>query len=314
MRTIPFFLVTGFLGSGKTTLLKRLLAAHADSRRIAVVQNEFAAGAVDGTELRQTGKPFEILEMNRGSVFCVCLLSDFTRSLRALIDRVRPDAVVLEATGLADPIAVVQLLASPELKDQLHLAHVWCIVDASSFLKMRAMMTRMVHQVRVADTVVINKIDTNPEAEKEIREAIAGLNPFAETVATSYCDFSLEMIFCGSAGEPVAVKRQDENAGFESCGRPETGSAVVRTTQRISREALDAFLAAAVPSTYRCKGYVVLDNDSAVCIQSCFGSTKVESVGGYVGPTEIIVMGPAVSAGEVQKAFEYHTAAGQVPR
>src|SRR6056297_2750368 len=125
---IPFFLITGFLGSGKTTLLKQVLNKHADNSKIAIIQNEFAPASIDGTDLKHTGKHFEILEINKGSVFCVCLLSDFINSLSCFVDEHQPDAVFLEASGLADPIAIIELLQSPKLRNKLYLAHSWCII------------------------------------------------------------------------------------------------------------------------------------------------------------------------------------------
>lgn len=98
MAKIPFYLVTGFLGSGKTTLLKRYLDKYSDEKKIAVIQNEFAEINVDSRELRKTGKSFELLEMNNGSVFCVCLLGDFVSSLSDFILQHHPDMIVLEAS------------------------------------------------------------------------------------------------------------------------------------------------------------------------------------------------------------------------
>ena len=93
---IPFFLVTGFLGSGKTTFLKRILDNFALSKKIAIIQNEFAPANVDGKELKNLGKPFQILEINNGSVFCVCLLNDFVQSLEAFLEETKPEAIFLE--------------------------------------------------------------------------------------------------------------------------------------------------------------------------------------------------------------------------
>ena len=93
---IPFYLVTGFLGSGKTTFIKRYLEAFADKKRIGIIQNEFAPGEVDGKELRLTGHSFELLEINNGSVFCVCLLGTFIYSLSEFMDVHHPDMVIME--------------------------------------------------------------------------------------------------------------------------------------------------------------------------------------------------------------------------
>jgi len=302
--SIPFFLVTGFLGSGKTTLLKNILVGHADSRRLAVIQNEFAPGNVDGAELRGTGKNFEILEINRGSVFCVCLLSDFTRSLLDLVDSVHPDAVVLEATGLADPIAVAQLLHAPTLRERLYLSHVWCIVDASTFMKLHTANTRVVHQVRVADTIVLNKTDRLAGSEGAIRERLSALNPFAEVVATTYCDFDLSKIFAPRADSPVADRREHEHTAFTSSPRPDIVSAVIRSTRAVSRDALARFLDRNGRETYRLKGYVVLDDGAVVGVQSCFGETTTRDIDHYSGPSELIALGPGLDPASLQKDFD----------
>ncbi len=176
---IPFYLVTGFLGSGKTTFLKRFLDNFSGKQRIGVIQNEFAPGQVDGKELRRTGHSFELLEVNKGSVFCVCLLSDFRKSLADFIDEIQPDMVILEATGLADPIAIGELFQASELKDRLYLAQVWCVVDSVNFIKMEESMTRIRHQVRIADVVILNKSDFKDIDKKSLRNRVKTLNPFA---------------------------------------------------------------------------------------------------------------------------------------
>ena len=84
---IPFYLITGFLGSGKTTLLKYLLN-HVGSRyRIAVIQNEFAPTGMDGMELKRESPDFKLLEINNGSVFCVCQLGKSTIQGQRLKDQ-----------------------------------------------------------------------------------------------------------------------------------------------------------------------------------------------------------------------------------
>jgi G3E family GTPase len=301
--SIPFFLVTGFLGSGKTTFLKRLLLEHADSRRIAVIQNEFAAAGIDAHDLRATGKPFEILEVNRGSVFCVCLLSDFVQSLESLVTEVRPDAVVLEATGLADPIAVAQLLEAPELRDRLHLAHAFCVVDASTFLRVVQSVTRAAHQVRVADTVIINKTDLAPDQLPAIQERISSLNPFATVQTACYCETNLHDIFEPAAVRPVALRRVEENREFESCGKPAVGSVAVRTTERIDAKTLERFVTQEASEAYRLKGYVNLTTGETVAIQSCFGNTEMCPVNNYVGPTELVALGPGIEPERFRRAF-----------
>ena len=305
MSVIPFYLVTGFLGSGKTTLLKRLLERYADRKRIAVIQNEFAAGSVDGVELRQTGKTFEILEINRGSVFCVCLLSDFKNSVAKLIDSCLPDLIILEATGLADPIAIGQLLQAQELRDRLYLAHVWCIADSTSFLQMEAAVTRMAHQVRVADTVILNKTDlADPETIQAVATRVSTLNPHAEIVEARYCDLPLADDL-GMEIDSVASEKNQKKPP-ESCseGRPDLSSAVVRTTQVIGKENLNRFIEEFADKTFRLKGFVNLADHSTVSVQSCFGATEMITIAQHSGPTELIAIGPGLNPEHFKSCFE----------
>jgi len=156
---IPFYLVTGFLGSGKTTFLKEVLALYSGNSRIAIIQNEFAPAGVDGKELKLTGHGFHLEEVNNGSVFCVCLMATFVKSIQKIIENYRPDMIFLEASGLSDPINIIELLAREGLNERVSLAHVFCVVDALNFDNGIKTLPRSRHQIMIADTVIVNKSD-----------------------------------------------------------------------------------------------------------------------------------------------------------
>jgi G3E family GTPase len=136
MQKIPLHIISGFLGSGKTTLLKNIIDKYADSVKIGIIQNEFAPANIDGVTLNQTGKNFNLLEIKNGSVFCVCLLGTFTRSLEQFIDEYQPEAIIVEASGLSDTTSMVEVMSSGNLADKIYLAANWCIVDALIFRKL----------------------------------------------------------------------------------------------------------------------------------------------------------------------------------
>jgi G3E family GTPase len=253
---------------------------------------------VDGEELRRTGKSFHLLEINRGSVFCVCLLSDFVNSLVALVERHHPHIILLEATGLADPIAIGELLNAEELSSRVHLLHVCCIIDAVNFLKMKDYMIRILNQVRVADHVIINKCDLNTHAMAQIESAVRDINPFAHISQTSYCQVPLDkdFLFQMPAWSFQAVSPQ-------SCGRLDIGSAVVRTLKKIKRDYLVSFLEENKTQFIRLKGFVVLTDGSTVAVQSSFGQTAVYEIENYSGATELIAMGPELNAQEFTRKF-----------
>ena len=309
---IPFFLVTGFLGAGKTSLLKHFLETHAARRRLAVVQNEFAPGNVDAPDLRRTGKTFHILEINRGSVFCVCLLADFKQSLAALVDDCRPAAVVLEASGLADPIALAQILEAPELKARLVLTHVWCVVDTSRFLTLERSLRGMVHQVRIADTILLNKTDQATSAQADaVKARVRQLNPLARCVPTLHSRVALEDAFAPLAHPPVARRLAGAHAKLEPCGRPAMEAMAFRSADCLSQAGLDAFLQQVVPQTVRLKGFFARAAGEALAVQACFGDWQVAPAADYQGPTEFVAMGPDLKPDRVRALYAALAQAGK---
>ncbi len=286
MHKIPFHLVTGFLGSGKTTFLKTFLQHYADTYRIAVVQNEFAESGIDGKELRTGGWQFEMLEVNKGSVFCVCLFSGFQQQLKSFVEEHRPDVVLLEATGLADPIAISELLMTDELQEMLYLSKVWTIVDALNFDKVKQM-PAVKNQILIADEIVINKaelVEMNQldSCLKELR----AINPIALYTITSYCAFTPdgidvrknELVISGQPNSPLKGVRTQ----------------VYRTPYAIKQANLDYFLSLLTEEVFRLKGYILLEGGRALMIQSVLGKYTTIPVEKSVSSTEIISIGTKV--------------------
>ncbi len=195
---IPFYLVTGFLGSGKTTFLKEVLAGYSSGKRIAVIQNEFAPTGVDGIELKMTGTGFRLVEINNGSVFCVCLMATFVESLQQVISEYKPEMIFLEASGLADPVNIIELLGREGLNGRVGLANIITIVDAPNFERGRKTLPRFRHQIMIADTVMINKSDLFEDSKTLLYDQIRAMNPFAGIIETAFCKTDLKgLIFEG---------------------------------------------------------------------------------------------------------------------
>ena len=305
MSHIPFFLVTGFLGSGKTTFLKGILNKYASEKKIAIIQNEFAPANVDGAELKKEGKKFEILEINNGSVFCVCLLSNFTSSLKAFVEEHKPDMIFLEASGLSDPIAIAQLLDFKGLKKDMYLAKVWTIVDAVSFIKQQNFIKTVQHQVRIADVVIINKTDLSSHKQiEEVEKVIKSLNPFTKIINSSYCDISDQELAFEDIHETIAEKKQDQNARLESAGRPEIGVGVYRSSRGISKEKLIQFIDIYSKKTIRIKGFAKLANGGGLAVQTSYKYQEFKDVEDFRGSTELIVMGDGFNLSEFSRNYK----------
>jgi G3E family GTPase len=297
-------MVTGFLGSGKTTLLKNLLNQHATNYKIGIIQNEFAPAGIDGVELAQSGHPFQLLEIHNGSVFCVCLLGEFMQSLSRFIDDKQPDLVILESSGLSDPIAIAQLLEAPPLKKKLFLSHIWCVIDSFNFQCTAAAQLQVIRQIRIADTLIMNKTDLCETGMETMKASLLEWNPFARIVSASFCNIPFEL-FSQFQMQPVAITRQGQNQEFESCGRPDNiNSVVLKSGRKITPENFRIFIGDAIIHTYRAKGYICLNNGKTLAVQSVFGHLTTAEITGYHNLTEMIFIGPDVNASDLNRKFK----------
>ncbi len=303
MSNIPIYIVTGFLGGGKTTFLKNMLNENYGRLKIGIIQNEFAAGNVDGSELRREDQIFDMLEINKGSVFCVCLLNDFSHSLAAFIEKYQPDLLFLEASGLSDPIAVAELFQGPVLGKLVYLKYIWCIVDATTFERAGMLMPRVERQIRIADKVLINKTDLYQGPLDIIRSEIRHLNPFCEIEETSYCNVSFSGILKPEKDILVSVTRKMDHSTMKPFGRPDIGSVVIKTTRPIGEKELELFLEEVLQLAYRIKGIVKLNDGNFKAVQAVMGKLKLSNLGKLFQPTELIAIGPGINSANFGRRF-----------
>lgn len=296
MNKIPFHIISGFLGSGKTTFLKRIIEKYSDKSKIGIIQNEFAPANIDGAELKKSGKDFSLLEINNGSVFCVCLLGNFVRSLENFIDECDPDILIIEASGLSDTTSISEVVSDGSLSEKIYLASNWCIVDAQNFAKVGLMKQRVSHQIRMADVVVINKIDLAENSVKIIRSDIKKANPFAEIRETTFCNIDFEL---GNS----AINKYFFGE-VKTMSRPDINSMVIKSGRKISRQSLDMFLKEWASKAYRIKGFVNLKEGKTAAIQCTFDSVEIIEIENAFHPTEIIALSDQFNLREWNKSFK----------
>lgn len=180
---VPVVVLTGFLGSGKTTLLQRLLRTE-DGRRAAVLINEFGEISLDHLMVKSVSGTTVVLQNG-----CVCcsVRSELRAALRELLDgrakgEVPPfDRILIETTGLADPVPVVQTLTvDPMIRNQLRLANLVSTVDALNGFEQLNTQEEAMRQAATADRLIITKTDLSDERQVEkLRRALAQINPIA---------------------------------------------------------------------------------------------------------------------------------------
>lgn len=295
MQKIPFHIISGFLGSGKTTFLKRIIDNYSEKFKLGIIQNEFAPASVDGVELKNSGKDFKLLEINKGSVFCVCLLGDFTRSLEKFIDEHQPDVLIIEASGLSDTTSVAEVVSAGSLSEKIYLASNWCIVDVVNFKRAGLMRQRLEHQIRMADIILANKTDLVIDVDEFLGE-IRKMNPFAEIRTTA---------FCNTEFKPGTVAISKLYAEINSpLTRPKINSMVIKSSKKILKDQLVQFLDKWAPKAYRIKGYVNLKEGKTLAVQCVFEKIELSPVENNFHPTELVALSDLFTLPQWNRSFK----------
>ena len=176
---VPIVLVAGFLGAGKTTVVNHILA-HAEGRRIAAVVNDFGAINIDAELIG--GASDGVVSLTNGCI-CCSLEGDLLRTLAGILRRnPRPDYIVIETSGVADPAEIVRNLMDPVIWKEAPLETVLCVIDATTpIAKLDDALLRS--QLRAADVVALSKTDLVDEAGRErTRDAARAVRPTAVVV------------------------------------------------------------------------------------------------------------------------------------
>ena len=198
---IPLTVIGGFLGTGKTTLLNRLLE-NSDGRRLAVLVNDFGAINVDAALVASRGA--DTLSLQNGCVCCQ-IGGDLTDALIRVIGSVpRPDAIVIEASGVSDPWRIAQVgLADPALA----LDGVVVLVDAASVREQAddpLLADTVRRQLQAADLLVLNQCDRVDDA------SLAALRDWldAEVPGTPRHETRFAKVPAALLGAPLAESTQ----------------------------------------------------------------------------------------------------------
>ena len=189
---MPVTKITGFLGSGKTTLLNQILQ-NKDNLKIAVLVNEFGDINIDKQLLISVES--DMVELDNGCICCTINDSLVDAVYWVLEREEKVDYLVIETTGLADPLPIILTFLGTELKFLTRLDAVVTVVDAAAFDAEYFDSDAALSQIRYGDMVVLNKIDLANEEKIAFLEAfISEIKPGFRILQSEYGKVPLPLI------------------------------------------------------------------------------------------------------------------------
>jgi len=191
-RRLPVTIITGFLGSGKTTLVNYILANH-HGARIGVIVNDLSDVNIDAELIVRTDAT--MVELTNGCI-CCSLNGDFIDAVFRIIGQGRaPDYLVVETTGVGDPLPLALTFLRSELRDRVRLDSIVTVADAENFVPAGFEGQAVRNQLAYADIILLNKCDrVENEHLDVIEQSIATVAPHARIIRTVHCQVPLPLV------------------------------------------------------------------------------------------------------------------------
>jgi G3E family GTPase len=277
--SVPILLVTGFLGAGKTTVVNYLLA-QAEGRRIAAVVNDFGAVNIDAELI--AGASDGVVSLSNGCI-CCSLEGDLLRTLAALLRREpRPELIVIETSGVADPADIVRNLMDPVISREAPLETVLCVVDATARPEVLTEDALLRSQLRAADMVALSKVDlVDAAACAQMRAAIRALRPAAVVVDAINGEVPPALLFSPDLDRVPAPREVGPRGPVAD--RFETLSWT--SEQPLSLPRLQAVIGRLAPKLARAKGlFEIIGQHGRLMVFQLAGGRATLTVGGAPAP------------------------------
>lgn len=313
-KDVPVYLLSGFLGSGKTTLLQRLVAYwQSQGLKPGVIINELGDVNLDGMLVDSEIPTAELL----GGCICCTVREDLAGELAMLVERDQPDVVLIEATGAANPIDLLDSATETAMYAGIDIKGLITVADAAHLLEMyrnRGGRTYalMQDQIRCASVIVLNKMDRVSQQEaEELEQVITEWNAYAPVVRAIRCEVDFEALLnIGFSAERVEdgplKKTPSGRFGMLGSGHEHVTSYTHHFKKPVDSERFESLIASLPREIYRAKGLLTFsDTASRFLFQYAFRELDFIKVTPQGTLADMAVfIGEHFSAAELRKKLE----------
>ena len=278
-------MVSGFLGSGKTTLVRHLLAdAKRRELRVAVVSNEFGELGIDGALLSRAGDDYVELE---GGCVCCRLSDELVDTLQMLRERVQPERLIIETSGVALPYEVQLNFWREPISDWIENDVAVVVVNAEQLAEGWDLDGTFEQQVSSADLLLLNKLDrVPPDAAARLEAALRRIEPEAPLVRAVHADVDPDLLFPPGPADTREPRRQ-HSAALEPHHHEAYATEEIAVSSGVDPQVLIERLRSIAP--IRAKGFV----------ETSAGIRLVQGVGPRIELSELDFAPDAVLLGRV---------------
>jgi len=201
-RGMPVTIITGFLGSGKTTLLNHILNNRQDLK-VAILVNEFGDINIDSQLLVSMDE--DMVELSNGCICCTINdgLVDAVYNVLERDDRV--DYMVIETTGVADPLPIILTFLGTELRDLTRLDSIVTVVDSETFTPDHFDSEAAFKQIAYGDVTILNKTDlATPDQVQNLEAYISTVKEGARILHSQHGQVPLPLILDVGYNNPAS--------------------------------------------------------------------------------------------------------------